>query len=221
MAVFSTTLHSLYFSIKEKKSDPGDKSKCFSTKNALLLVINLWEGLTVVFLAKPLLGFFVPMTAVSHGAWVNLKPPCCCDRSGPALLHHFQAHTPYFGLLWLKSNPMKHRGDAELTRSINEVPQVVVVLLHDLMMPAQRTWWGPTAGSKAGLFYWPPSNSLRQLLKRCPATPWCFSFRNTFYSSCPRFFLCRVISVSCHIPSKNEQQGFLYLPCKGCWPSAK
>lgn len=61
MAVFSTTLH-------RHKSDPGDKSKYFSSKNALLLVMSLGEGLTVVFLPKPLLGSFLPMSAVSRGA---------------------------------------------------------------------------------------------------------------------------------------------------------
>ena len=123
------------------------------------------------------------MSAVSHGAWVNLKPHCYCDRSGPALLHHFQAQIPYSGPLWLKGNPTKHRGNAEMTRRINEVMQ-----LCDLMMPPQGMWWGLMAGSKAGLFYWPPSNSLRQLLKWYPAIPRWFSFEKTFCSSSPRPF---------------------------------
>lgn len=50
------------------RSDPGDKSKYFSSKNALLLVMSLGEGLTVVFLPKPLLRLFLPMSAVSHRA---------------------------------------------------------------------------------------------------------------------------------------------------------
>ena len=95
------------------------------------------------------------MSAVSHGAWINLKPPCWCGRSRPALLHHFQVRTPYFGLLWLKGNPAKHRGNAEMSRWLNEVAQMMMQL-RDLMMPAQGMWWGPMAGSKAGLFYWPP-----------------------------------------------------------------
>lgn len=123
------------------------------------------------------------MSAVSHGAWVNLKAHRYCDRSGPALHHHFQAHTPYSGLLCLKGNPTKHRGDAERTGRINEAMQ-----LHDLRMPAQGMWWGPMAGSKAGLFYWSPSNCLRWLLKWYPAIPQWFCLEKTFCSSCPRPF---------------------------------
>lgn len=153
--------------------------------------------LTAGLLARPLLGFFLPVSMVSRGTWVDLKPSCCCDRSGSALLHHSQAHSPYSDLLWLKGNPTKHRGNAEMTRQINKVMQWC-----DLMMAAQGLWWRPMAGSKAGLFYGPCSNSLRWLLKQNPTIPWWFNFEKTFCWSCPRLFCAGLLPPAVTSPQR-------------------